>query len=81
MSVRGPEGTPNELGLDIRVIGGNPTAEEIAATTAVVSAVLEELAEEQGRVTVTGPSAWARSQRPFRSPIAPGNGAWRGFSA
>ena len=80
MTAAEPEGTPNARGLDIRVIGGNPTAAEIAATTAVVSAVLEELAEEQGRVTAPGPSAWARSQRPFRSPIAPGNGAWRGFS-
>jgi hypothetical protein len=67
-------------GLDIRILGGNPTAEEVAATTAVVSAVLEELVTEQGRLTLAGPSAWARSQRPFRSPIAPGDGAWRGFS-
>jgi hypothetical protein len=67
--------------VDIRVIGGNPSAEEIAATTAVLTAVLEELAEENGRVSAAGPSAWQRSQRGLREPLTPGNGAWRSFSA
>jgi len=66
--------------LDIRIVGGNPSAEDIAATTAVLSAALEELAEERGRLDDSGPSAWQRSQRPFRSPISTGTGVWRSFS-
>ena len=65
---------------DIRILGGNPSAEEIAAVTAVVSAALEEVAAERGRVAQTGPSAWALSQRPFRQPITPSNGVWRNFT-
>ena len=34
---------------DITVISGNPDAEDLAALTAVLAGVLEELAEEQGR--------------------------------
>jgi hypothetical protein len=71
-----PEGTP----LDIRITGGNPSPEDIAATTAVLSAALEELGAEHGRLDDAGPSAWQRSQRPFRSPITTGTGVWRSFS-
>ena len=66
---------------DIRILGGNPSHMDVAATTAVLTAALEELAEENGRVSASGPSAWERSQRPFRAPITRGSGAWRGFSA
>lgn len=66
---------------DIRIVGGNPSAEEIAATTAVLSAVLEELAAEHGRVNVPRQSAWALSQRPFRQAQHPSNRGWRGFTA
>ena len=66
---------------DITVISGSPDEEELAAVTAVLAAVLDELAAEQGRrEQAAGPSAWARSQRGVRAPIHPGNGAWRSFS-
>jgi hypothetical protein len=65
---------------DIAVISGSPDAEELAAVTAVLAAVLDELAAEQGRREQAGPSAWARSQRGVRAPIQPGPGAWRSFS-
>ena len=65
---------------DITVISGNPDVEELAAVTAVLSEVLDELAAEQGRRELAGPSAWARSQRGIRPPIQPGPGAWRTFS-
>jgi hypothetical protein len=76
-----PQGAPSGEGaLDIRIIGGNPSPEEVAATTAVVGAVLEELVAQQARVDVAVPTAWSRNQRPFRAPITPGAGAWRSFS-
>jgi hypothetical protein len=65
---------------DIAVISGNPDVEELAAVTAVIAEVLDELAAEQGRREAAGPSAWARSQRGIRPPVQPGHGAWRTFS-
>ncbi|MGE3193616.1 MAG: acyl-CoA carboxylase epsilon subunit [Microbacteriaceae bacterium] len=60
---------------DIRILGGNPDAEEIAAITAVLAAALDELAGEERRAQSTGPTAWQRSQRPIRRPLV--RGAWR----
>jgi hypothetical protein len=65
---------------DIAVISGNPDADELAAVTAVLAEVLDELAAEQGRRELNGPSAWAKSQRGIRTPVQPGPGAWRSFS-
>jgi hypothetical protein len=65
---------------DIAVLAGNPDEAELAAVTAVLAEVLEELAEEQGRRDLSGVSAWDRSRRSLRTPLAPGPGAWRGFS-
>ena len=61
---------------EIRIIGGNPTPEEIAAVTAVVAAALEEAADA---VAPTPRSAWSWSQRGLRAPIRVHPGAWRGF--
>ncbi|MET4782104.1 acyl-CoA carboxylase subunit epsilon [Glaciihabitans sp. UYNi722] len=62
------------------VTGGNPTPAELAAVTAVLGAVFEQLSDEGVRDDRT-PSAWQRSQRPIRGNLTPGAGAWRGFSA
>ncbi len=62
--------------FDIRIAGGAPTDEEIAALTAVISAALEELANDPGRRRPV-PSAWERSQRSLRTPIIPGT--WSEF--
>jgi hypothetical protein len=67
-------------GVDFTIVGGNPTSAEIAAVTGVLSAVLEELAEEHTRATVPVISAWQKSQRGVRSPLQRGPGAWRNFS-
>ncbi len=71
---------PDAAAIDIAIVAGNPSPTEVAALTAVLSGVLEELAGEQSRAESTGPSAWQRGQRPIRLPIRPGAGAWRGFS-
>jgi hypothetical protein len=65
---------------DLAVISGNPDPEELAAVTAVLAGVLDELAAEQGKREHAAVSAWARSQRAIRAPLTPGNGAWRSFS-
>jgi hypothetical protein len=65
---------------DIAVISGNPDAEDLAAVTAVLAGVLDELAAEQGRREQSAQSAWTRSQRDIRAPLTPGAGAWRSFS-
>ena len=80
------ESTPSaesiEPAVDIEILSGNPDATELAALTAVLTGVLEELAEEQGRLEqASAPSAWERSQRQVREPIFAQAGAWRSFSA
>ncbi|MEJ1229347.1 MAG: acyl-CoA carboxylase subunit epsilon [Galbitalea sp.] len=75
---RGAETAPPRP--DIAVLAGNPDDLELAAVTAVLETVLEELAEEHGRRESATPSAWERSQRTVRAPLNPGPGAWRSFS-
>lgn len=65
---------------DIEILAGNPDAADMAAVTAVLAGVLEELAAEQGRREQATTSAWERSQRAVREPVHPGPGAWRSFA-
>jgi hypothetical protein len=67
----------DEPQYDIRIAGGSPSDEEIAAVTAVLSAALEELAGDHRRRQRLTPSAWERSQRSVRTPLTPG--AWKTF--
>ncbi|MGV8884461.1 MAG: acyl-CoA carboxylase subunit epsilon [Microbacteriaceae bacterium] len=71
---------PDDTTPTIRVVGGSPTAEELAAVTAVLTSVLDELAAEHVRHASSGPSAWQVSQRPIRAALTPGMGAWRSFN-
>jgi hypothetical protein len=72
--------TQDVVEADLRVISGSPNPEELAAVTAVLAGVLDELAAEQGKREQAATSAWARSQKVVRTPLAPGAGAWRSFS-
>ncbi len=57
----------------LRVVKGNPTAEELAAVLAVLSAA-------QGSATSPEPSApsgWSAYWRSVRAPLVAGPGAWR----
>jgi hypothetical protein len=67
--------------VDVRVLSGSPDAEDLAAITAVLTGVLDELAAERGRLDASVRSAWDRSQRNIRGPIHAAAGMWRGFSA
>jgi len=63
---------------DIRITGGQPSDEEIAALTAVLTAALDELAGDHRRQRIT-PTTWERSQRGVRTPLTPGT--WNIFGA
>lgn len=69
-----------EHGVNVRILRGSPTPEEIAAVTAVLTAAVVEEASRSEAVPSDGPSAWQRSQRTMRSPLTAGAGRWRNFS-
>jgi hypothetical protein len=64
----------------LRILTPSANEEDIAAVTAVLQAALGELASQAAMEDSVLPSAWQRSQRPMRSGITPGSGAWRTFS-
>ncbi|WP_345763802.1 acyl-CoA carboxylase epsilon subunit [Diaminobutyricibacter sp. McL0608] len=70
----------NDLGSDLTFLTRVVTPAEVAAVTAVLTAALAEHAADRAVRSRRGPSAWERSQRPLRAPLAPGYGAWRGFT-
>jgi hypothetical protein len=58
----------------LRVVKGEPTAEELAALVAVVAA----RAAGSGEAAAPSPqSAWTDRSRYVRSPMSPGPGAWQ----
>ncbi|MEO5919583.1 MAG: acyl-CoA carboxylase epsilon subunit [Pseudolysinimonas sp.] len=67
----------DETAPDIRILSGDPDAEEIAAVTAVLAAALDELAGVHRRRQTGGSSGWQRSQRAVRVPLV--RGAWRSY--
>jgi hypothetical protein len=58
----------------LRIVSGSPTAEELAALTAVVSAVGGGDDEPAPRVRRGG---WNDPAAQFRPPLTPGPNAWR----
>ncbi|MCS0499499.1 acyl-CoA carboxylase subunit epsilon [Protaetiibacter mangrovi] len=61
------------LTAQVRVVGGDPTPEELAATTAVLQAALDELAGMHRRAH-RSPTRWQRESKGLRAPLEPG--AW-----
>jgi hypothetical protein len=57
----------------LRVLKGEPTAEELAALTVVVAA----LAQRRPRRRPTPVGAWASRADAVRTPLQPGPGGWR----
>jgi hypothetical protein len=60
----------------LRVVRGEPTAEELAALTVVVAA----LSQRQERRRVVRVGAWADFGGAHRRPLRPGPGGWRAAS-
>jgi hypothetical protein len=57
----------------LRVVRGNPTAEELAALTVVVAA----LSQRRARRRVAPVGRWADPAGAHRPPLRPGPGGWR----
>jgi hypothetical protein len=68
---------PSEQHAGLRVLGGSPTPEELAAVVAVLQAAAAD-AEAHGhaRVDETPRSAWDASARGLRTPLVRGAGNW-----
>jgi hypothetical protein len=64
----------NDFQDSLRVVGGNPTAEELAAVIAIIEAAA---AEESSTATKPAPrSTWNRNNVQLRGGINPGFGQW-----
>ena len=69
-----------EASSQITILAGDPSAAELAAITAVVTALAEELSDDSLLEAGSSQTAWQVSQRALRQPLLPGPGAWRSFS-
>lgn len=65
---------------EIRVVRGNPTADELAAVVSVLEAMSAEMEGTRAKAAEKSASAWVTNQRPIRTPILPGITHWRSFS-
>lgn len=65
--------------LGLRVISGDPTAQELAAVTAVISGVVEEIADARELAAPVAGSQWTSRSAALRQPLAAGRGAWNSF--
>ena len=64
----------------LQVVRGTPSAEELAALVAVVSAVTAGAASSAAADNASAPrrSAWGDPGRTLRRPLSPGPDGWRG---
>jgi hypothetical protein len=60
----------------LRIINGNPTPEEVAAVTVVLTAIAGGASNREPE-PVTRAGTWADPALRMRRPIHPGQGAWR----
>jgi hypothetical protein len=57
----------------LTIVSGQPTPEETAAVTVVLTVLLSQPAPEARPV----PTQWSARSRFLRAPVTPGRGAWR----
>ena len=67
----------NEFQDSLKVIRGNPTAEELAAVIALVQAAAEEERNSTASASPITRSTWNRNNSQLRTNIVPGVGQWR----
>ena len=60
----------------LRVEGGSPTPEELAAVVAVLTAAVAEANEQAAKATSQPKSSWNRSDAMLRGGLTPGYGQW-----
>jgi Acyl-CoA carboxylase epsilon subunit len=65
--------------IELRVVAGRPTDEELAAVTAVLSAAVQEQAARDEPQELPNGRHWQRADGFLRAPVVPGPGAWRSF--
>jgi len=61
----------------IKVVGGNPTAEELAAVIAILEAAHAEQVTNAKRQVRKPASSWNRNSGNLRGTLLPGFGQWR----
>lgn len=61
----------------LRIVGGHPSDEELAAVQVVLTALAEERASLGAEPVVAPVDLWARSARAMRGPLMAGQGRWR----
>jgi hypothetical protein len=67
--------TENNFQEELKVVRGNPTAEELAAVIAIVEAAAAEESSIRGAIRQPK-STWNRNQVNLRGGINPGFGQW-----
>ena len=67
----------NEFQDSIKVVRGNPTAEELATVIALVQAAAEEERNSAASASPTTRSTWNRNNSQLRANVVPGVGQWR----
>ncbi len=65
---------------DFTVLSGKPSATELAAVTAVLSAAIADARTPSESTREPQRTAWQRAQRPVRVPLSRGVGTWRSFA-
>ena len=68
--------TPPDGAPVVRVVTGSPTDDELAATHAVITAVLAAQANEGATRLAPHADEWTRGARQMRGLVSPGPGAW-----
>ena len=69
-----------DVAAHLRVLSGNPSETELAAITAVLTGIAEEISSHLQRRPVFHTTAWEAVRRPIRARILPGITRWRGYS-
>ncbi|TFC44970.1 hypothetical protein E3T26_03480 [Cryobacterium sp. TMT1-21] len=75
-----PANSPDPA-AEMRFLTRGVTPHEAAALSAVLHGLMREENDSLRQAPARGQSAWQRSQRGIRTPMVPGDGRWRGFSA
>ncbi|WAB81901.1 acyl-CoA carboxylase subunit epsilon [Microcella daejeonensis] len=70
------ETTMDALAPVVRIVAGSPTDEELAATQAVIAAVLAEQAAAGAARVLPPVDHWSHAARAPRAIVYPGAGAW-----
>jgi hypothetical protein len=75
----GPPAEHAEQAIDLRVVAGKPTDDELAAVTAVLHAAVQEHSADAAPLRVPNGRHWQRASGLLRSEVRAGPGEWRAF--